>query len=129
MLAAIEAHNRQTVEATDLDGLRADEAALEQLARDYYTDRLIGRAEYLAARDTLEQRIEAARRKVARVNGSGKVGELAGLGAKLREAWDGESPEWRRQIVEAIVDKVNVAPGRRGPNRFDPTRVVIGWRY
>ena len=129
MLAAIEAHNRQTVGAADLDGLHADESALEQLARDYYTDRIIGRAEYLAARDTLEQRIEAARRKVARVNGSGKVGELAGLGAKLREAWDGESPEWRRQIVEAIVDKVNVAPGRRGPNRFDPTRVAIDWRY
>lgn len=129
MLAAIEAHNRQTVEAADLDTLRADEQALEQLARDYYTDRLIGRAEYLAARDTLEQRIEQARRKVARVNGSGRVGELAGLGAQLREAWDGQSLDWQRQVVGTILDRVNITPGRRGPNRFDPARVTIDWRY
>ena len=129
MLAALEAHNRQTVEAVDLDTLRADQAALEQLARDHYADRIIGRAEYLAVRDTLEQRIEAARRKVARVNGSGKLGELAGFGVKLRAAWDGESVAWQRQVVGTIVDKVTVAPGRRGPNHFDPSRVTIEWRY
>ena len=129
MLAAIEAHNRQTVEAVDLDALHADEQALEQLARDYYTDRLIGRAEYLAARDGLEQRIEDARKRVARTNGSGKVGELAGFGAQLRAAWDGEELDWRRQVVGTIVDRVVVAPGRRGPNRFDASRVTIQWRY
>lgn len=129
MLAAIEAHNRQTVEAVDLDTLHADESGLEQLARDYYTDRLIGRSEYLAARDELEARIEAARRKVARVNGSGKLGELAGFGQKLRAAWDGESLDWQRQIVATVVDRVNVTPGVRGPNRFDPSRVAIDWRY
>ncbi|MDP9250113.1 MAG: recombinase family protein, partial [Chloroflexota bacterium] len=57
MLAAIEDHDRQTAAAVDLDTLAADEAALEQLARDYYTDRLIGRSEYLAARDGLKARI------------------------------------------------------------------------
>ena len=129
LLAAIEAHNRQTVASADLDTLRADEAALEQLARDYYTDRIIGRAEYLAARDSLEQRIEAARRKVARVNRSGRLGELAGFGAKLRAAWDAEPLEWRRQIVGTIVDKVTIGRGRRGPNRFDPSRVTPAWRY
>lgn len=129
MMDALEAHNRQTVEAVDLDALHDDEAALEQLARDHYADRIIGRAEYLAVRDTLEQRIEAGRRKVARVNGSGKLGELAGFGAKLRAAWDGESVPWQRQVVGTIVDKVTIAPGRRGPNRFDPARVSIEWRY
>ncbi|HYN65235.1 MAG TPA: recombinase family protein [Candidatus Limnocylindrales bacterium] len=129
MLAAIEAHNRQTVEAADLDTLRADEDALEQLARDHYTDRIIGRSEYLAARDGLVERIEAARRKVARVNGSGRLGELAGFGEELRAAWDGESLDWQRQVVQTIVDKANVTPGRRGPNRFDPSRVTVDWRY
>jgi DNA invertase Pin-like site-specific DNA recombinase len=129
MLAAIEAHNRQTVAAADLDALRADEAALEQLARDHYTDRLIGRAEFLAARDVLQRRIEDARRKLARVNGTGKVGELAGFGAKLREAWDGQPLDWQRQVVGTVVDKVTITPGRRGPNRFDPARVTVEWRY
>jgi site-specific DNA recombinase len=129
MMAALEAHNRQTVEAVDLDTLHADEAGLEQLARDHYADRIIGRAEYLAVRDTLEQRIEAARRKVARVNGSGKLGELAGFGSKLRAAWDSEALSWQRAIVSTIVDKVTISPGRRGPNRFDTSRVSIEWRY
>lgn len=129
MLAAIEAHNRQTVEAVDLDALHADEQALEQLARDYYTDRLIGRAEYLAARDGLEGRIEEARRRIARTNGTGKLGELAGFGAKLRETWDSQSLDWQRQVVATVVDRVKVDRGRRGPNRFDPSRVTVEWRY
>lgn len=129
MLAAIEAHNRQTIEAVDLDALHADEAGLEELARDYYTDRRIGRAEYLAARDTLEARIEASRRKMGRLNGAGRVGEMAGFGAKLRAAWDSETLDWRRSVVTTIIDKVIIAPGRQGPNRFDPTRATIEWRY
>jgi site-specific DNA recombinase len=129
MMAALEAHNRQTVEAVDLDTLHADESALEQLARDHYADRIIVRAEYLAVRDTLEQRIEAARRKVARVNGTGRLGALAGFGEKLRAAWEGESLAWQRAIVSTIVDNVTIAPGRRGYNRFDPARVSIEWRY
>lgn len=129
MLAAIEAHDRQTAAAVDLDTLAADEAALEQLARDYYTERLIGRTEYLAARDGLQGRIDAARRRMARANGSGRVRELAGFGAKLREAWEGESFDWRRAIVTTLVDTVTIGPGRRGLNRFDPSRVTIDWRY
>lgn len=129
MMAAINAHNRQTVEAADLDALHADEEALQQLARDYYSDRVIGRSEYLAVRDELEGRIEATRRQVAKVNGMGKLGELAGFGAKLRAAWDGQTPEWRREIVATVIDRVQVSPGRRGPNRFDPSRVSIEWRY
>lgn len=129
MLAAIEAHNQHTVEAADLNALHADESALQQLALDYYSDRVIGRSEFLAVRDELEGRIEAARRMVAKVSGTGRLGELAGFGAKLRAAWDRESPDWRRDVVTTVVDRVKVSPGRRGPNRFDPARVNIEWRY
>jgi hypothetical protein len=129
MLAAIEAHNRETVASVDLDTLRADEAALDQLARDHYSDRLIGRSEYLAARDVLQVRIESARRKVGRVNGSGKLGELAGLGVELRAAWEGQPLDWQRRVIATIVDKVAISPGRVGLNRFDSSRVTVEWRY
>jgi site-specific DNA recombinase len=129
MLAAIEAHDRQTAAAVDLDTLAVDESTLQDLARDFYVDRLIGRAEYLTARDGLQTRIDAARRRMARTNGSGRARELAGFGAKLRQAWDSESFDWRRAIVTTLVDKVTVAPGRRGYNRFDPSRVGVEWRY
>lgn len=129
MLAAIDAHDRRTAEAVDLDTLQADEAALLELATDYYRDHLIGRGEYLAARDALPARIDGARRRMARTNGSGHARELAGFGAKLRQAWDGESFDWRRAIVTTVIDKVSIGPGRRGYNRFDPSRVAIEWRY
>ena len=55
----------------------------------------------LAHRDFsgVQARIDAARRRMARTNGSGRARELAGFGAKLRQAWDSESFDWRRAIV------------------------------
>lgn len=129
MLAAIEAHERQTAQAIDLGAMHADEAGLEQLARDHYSDRLIGRSEYLAARDALQRRLDVARARLARVNGSGHARQLVGFGAALRKAWDGESFDWRRAIVTTIVDRVTIGPGRRGYNRFEPSRVTVDWRY
>jgi site-specific DNA recombinase len=129
MLAAIEAHERQTAEAVDLEAMHADEQALEQASRDHYVERVIGRSEYLAARDALQARIETARARLARVNGSGHARELAGFGAKLRKAWQAMTFDERRAIVATIVDKVTIGPGRVGYNRFDPSRVTITWRY
>jgi DNA invertase Pin-like site-specific DNA recombinase len=128
-LAALADHDRRTAQAVDLDALAADEASLLELATDYYTDHRIGRAEYLAARDALQARIETARRKVARTNGSGKARELAGLGGRLREEWDAMTFDERRTVVSTLVDKVAIGPGRRGYNRFEPSRVTITWRY
>ena len=86
LAAALEAHERK-VETVDLDALRADEAALVELSSDYYTARLLSRAEYLASRDALEARIKVARGKLARVNGTGPLRAVAGLGANLSSAW------------------------------------------
>jgi hypothetical protein len=41
-----------------------DQATLEQLARDHYSERLISRAEFLAARKPLQERIAAAERAI-----------------------------------------------------------------
>jgi DNA invertase Pin-like site-specific DNA recombinase len=56
LAAALEAHERK-VKTVDLDALRADESALVELSGDYYTERMLSRAEYLASRDALEARI------------------------------------------------------------------------
>ncbi|MGI8830595.1 MAG: recombinase family protein [Candidatus Limnocylindria bacterium] len=128
LAAALGAHERKA-ETVDLDALRADESALEELSRDYYTERMISRSEYLAARDTLEGRIKAARAKLARTNGTGPLRAVAGLGAKLRDAWEQESLDWRRQVLSAVVDRIVIGPAVRGRNAFDPARVSIEWRY
>ena len=128
LAAALEAHERKA-DTVDLDALRGDESALEELSRDYYTERMISRAEYLTARDALEERIKAARTKLARTNGTGPLRAVAGLGANLRDAWEHEGLDWRRSILAAVVDRIVIGPAIRGRNAFDPGRVAIEWRY
>lgn len=128
LVAALDAHERRA-ETVDIDALRADESALEELSRDYYTERMLTRVEYLVARDALEVRIKAARSKLARTNGTGTLHALAKLGDALRDAWANESLDWRRSVLVAVVDRILVGPAVRGRNAYDPTRVAIEWRY
>jgi len=126
-------HDREqdAAAAAEADRLRADELALEELARDYYAEHRIGRAEYLAARDLLEARIAAARKRQTRRNGSGLLAGLAGSGELARRAWEAGDLEWRRALIGAIVERIDVCAAVRGRNAFDPMRLVGGfhWRY
>jgi site-specific DNA recombinase len=111
-----------------LDSLREDEAALEQLARDHYVDRIIGRSEYLAARQGLEYSIEATKRRLAGNGHSRVVLDLPrGIDA-LREAWDVRGLDWRRSLIAAVVERIELKPAVKGRNFFDPNRVLILWR-
>jgi hypothetical protein len=110
---------------TILDRLREDEAGLEDLARDHYVDRIIGRAEYLVARSGLEARIEASQRRLAINVGSGALAAVIG---SARERWGALAFDERRAVIAAVVQHVRIGAGRRGYNRFDPNRVDVIWR-
>lgn len=113
----------------DTDGLvetlQADRHAAEQLALDYYRDRLIGRDEYLVARRALEARIETARRRLAESSGDRVLESVRGL---ARQRWPEIGFDQRRAILAALIEDVTIGPGRRGLNHFDPSRVDIRWR-
>jgi DNA invertase Pin-like site-specific DNA recombinase len=111
------------ITAPDVAELRADEQALEQLARDHYVDHRIGRAEFLAARDQLAVRIEAVRSKLARPEAAAMLHDVA-----VRDAWAAGSVDWRRQLVGTVVDAVSIGPARPGASSFDPDRFEIVWR-
>jgi site-specific DNA recombinase len=111
-----------------LERLRVDQAALDQLAVDHYADRVLSRSEYLAARSTLEGRVEAARRELARTTGRHTLATLPSGGQALREAWDRADLDWRRAVLGAVVERVVLQPARRGVNRFDPKKVEVFWR-
>lgn len=129
LVQAVKDHARQSGAADELEQLRADEAALEQLARDHYADHLIGRAEYLAASQALNARVDATKRRLAHRNGTGVLEQVAGAGALAQAAWDERGIDWRRALIGATIEDVTIGPGRRGYNRFDPSRVEIRWRY
>jgi hypothetical protein len=111
------------------EGIAADEAALDQLATDYYADRVIERSEYFAARDALTRRLEANRQQLAKANGYSRLAELAGAGEKLRGAWSAGTLDWRRTLIGAVLDHAVIEPAIRGRNMFDPSRVKPFWRH
>jgi site-specific DNA recombinase len=108
-----------------LDAIAAGELALEELARDYYGHRRIGRSEYLAGRDAVAADVEAARKSIAT---DARKGALAAVAGRAGDRWASMSFDQRRAAIGAVVDRVTITAGRRGYNRFDPTRASIVWR-
>lgn len=102
---------------------RLDEA-MANLARDHYADQLIGRTEYLAARDALAAQLEVARSHTAPT----RRRRAAVPVVDLQAAWDDLSHEERRLHIRDWIDAVVVHPATRGRNTFDPTKIEIRWR-
>jgi len=103
----------------------ADQASLEQLARDHYSEHLISRAEFFAARVPLQERIAATGRSIEQA-----ATPLAGLVADPAQPWpESMDIEGRRNLITACLDMVVIRPASRpGPNRFDPTRISVRTR-
>jgi DNA invertase Pin-like site-specific DNA recombinase len=108
-------------EADDAD------AHLEELAS-AYGRREIGMAEWRAARQPIEQRRTVARKQLAKATRVTVLDGYVGDAAALRADWDTLDLTRQHAIVAAIVDHVSVAPGRRGYNRFDESRLRPFWR-
>jgi site-specific DNA recombinase len=106
--------------------LRRDERALERLTTDYYVDGRLGRAEFMVAHDALVKRIEATRAELATLTSSRTVASLPSAGAELRAQWEAADLEWRRALVDAVVERIEVGQSRaRG--QTDLQRVAIRW--
>ena len=124
----VEAQAQRLVEGTAdvvVETLGADVRALEELALDYYRDRLISRDEYLVARASLEGRIESARRQLAESTGGRVLESVRGV---ARTRWPEVGFDQRRAILAAMIESITIGAGRRGFNRFDPGRLAIAWR-
>ena len=107
----------------------ADEAALEELARDFYVDKAISRPEFYAARGALQGRLEQNRKVLARSSRTDVLSTVIGQGAlDLRKMWAERSLDWRRAIIRAVIDHVVLEPAVPGRNVFDPSLVRIMWR-
>ena len=113
-----------------LQSVQRDEAALDQLATDHYAEAILSRQEFLAARGVLTRRLETNREKLARRDRRGVLGQFVGSGETLRAAWADGTLDWRRAVVGALLDRVEVMPAtEKGRKRFDTGRVKPVWRY
>lgn len=124
--AALEARAGRTETTVDLAQLRGDEDALAEASEDYYVRRTLPKPEYQRVRDTLERRIEAARRKLDAATSTAGLGRVAGIDA--RAEWERRPVTWRHELVALFVGRIVVNPAPRRGTRFDPTRVDVEWR-
>jgi hypothetical protein len=118
-------------EATDTLAaeLRADREALEQLGRDYYVERLINRSEFFANRATLTNRIESATVALSRSARTHPLRGMVDVGREIAARWEAEPVEWRRAVVDALVDRVVISPAPRGSTTFDASAIVVAWKF
>lgn len=122
-----------TSEADNSDELmftiREDEKALAELTQDYYVERKLTRSEFFTARDSLQARIEHNRREAARVTGHGVLTQIVGAGEAIRDQWADATLEWKRTVIGAVVDRVDIDPVVKRTGKFQPELVRITWRY
>lgn len=106
----------------DLD--RADKR-LSELASMYGSGDL-DTAEYRAARQAAqERRAEAARRLQSR-RGSLVLVEALGAPEGIRALWVRQPVAWRREVIRAVVDRIEIGVSTR--SAWEPERVNVIWR-
>ncbi len=103
------------------------EAQQADLASEWGAGRLT-RAEWNAARDALQKRLDALTSRLRAEQRSAVVKDLVGRSGVLAKRWPSLSVDQRRAIVAAVLDHVRVNPAVRGRNTFDPTRFQFMWR-
>jgi site-specific DNA recombinase len=107
--------------------LSADEALLDEAAGDYAA-RTLSHREWMAARQPIQARIDAARRRLSRISPTHRIDEYAGRSGLLREAWATLPLTRQHAIIRLILDHVVVHPAVKGRNTFDLTRFHPVWR-
>jgi hypothetical protein len=120
---------RRARQAAAAQVITEGEATLEQLARDHYADARISRAQFLAASDAVQARIDAARDELREPVVHLMPADVPAAGLAAAWAERTEDVEWRRRVVAALVDRVDVAPLAPGrQRRWDPDRITVTWQ-
>ena len=84
--------------------------------------------ELLAARKPIEARLTAARKQLGKLTRTTALDGYLGNRDALRETWETLDLSRQRAIIAAVIDHIEVGPGRRGYNRFDESRLTPAWR-
>jgi transcriptional regulator with XRE-family HTH domain len=110
--------------------LRDDTTALDELADDYYVKRVIAKRQFLKSRQALEDRIEVTRYTLAELE-RGRFRTAADLtmmaaAENVQRAWESASQDWRRELIEALIERIVVLP--QATSTFNPVSIQVTWR-
>jgi DNA invertase Pin-like site-specific DNA recombinase len=110
---------------------RLDELAriADDIAAEFGTGRRDLRAYRIASEANESERAGVGRRLDAIVSRSSPIlADAPRTEDALRRWWDAVDDDRRRALIDAVVEKVVIGPGRRGINTFQRDRVSIVWR-
>ncbi len=108
-------------EVRDIEGRLAEAAQM-------YGDRLISLQEWITAKKPLDAALATARDRLRPTGTPAAISAaLAGAGA-LRASWPELDHDTRRDVLGALIERVEIGPAIRGLNKFDPRRVNVIWR-
>jgi site-specific DNA recombinase len=110
--------------AATLAAIDEAEAALAELADDYYAHRAITKAQFQSASAALSERVASLRAEVS-VSERERVTPV--VDRSVLDLWPSEVSA-QQAIIRRVVDAVYVDPAVRGRNFYDPERVRIDWR-
>jgi DNA invertase Pin-like site-specific DNA recombinase len=107
------------------------QSKLTELAKMWADGELDG-ASWKTARETVQGRLAAAEKVLAKSTGPDPLGAFTGTYSQMTERWARMNRSQRRAVVDAVVEEIRVLPsgdrvdGRR--DRFDPSRFDVTWR-
>jgi site-specific DNA recombinase len=108
-----------------LNELEALRHRREQLATDY-ADGVISHEAFVSASKEIDNRLKSVH---AQLRSSAGTRTLASLPTTdLRKAWDSAGLDWRRALISAVVDRVEISAAPTHRKFFYPDRVKVVWR-
>jgi len=102
----------------------ADRGSLRQAAKERFVDRSLDPAAYSEVKRELERRIADAERELAASADGNVLAGLPTLRADLDVMWERADIERRRDIVRAVLERVQVSRATRYGRGMDPSRVL-----
>ncbi|MDQ0825444.1 site-specific DNA recombinase [Arthrobacter sp. B2I5] len=101
---------------------------------DLYSTGELTFAEYRTAKTSAQDRLDALGSEIDRKTSRNTIG-LIPAGQSVQKAWEKADFEWRRQLLDVLIDKVLIYPKQPGDGRarfkqwiFNPDRVEIRWK-
>jgi DNA invertase Pin-like site-specific DNA recombinase len=133
LASASENHEMRTL----VEQYEGHKLKMNDLIEDYASG-LLNRDQLAHAKSIVEAAMEETGRKMEQIQAGSVFGSLP-PGTSIREVWEEHDDHWRRSLINMLIEKVVVHPGRSGrktwtdPNsgdswRFDHDLITIVWR-
>jgi DNA invertase Pin-like site-specific DNA recombinase len=111
----------------------AQSARLQEIL-DAYASGDLTMTEWKTAKATAQAKLDELDGAIARLTSRRTVAHVP-VGQTVRQAWENGNLEWRRQLLDALIEKVLIHPRELGDQKvryenwiFNPERVQIVWR-